>query len=199
MADWERDSDQLAANLIRVLVDARDLGRSVMPSSETMRSWHGDLMAGLEAPDRNWIGRFRGESGLEDVTMKVGDATGLDPGLVADALAQFDRVLAAAVTALDAALPVSREPDADQLSAVVDLCAWAHAEWVRIHPFGNGNGRTARLWANALAMRYDLPPFVGLRPRPDAGYVHAAIAAMEGDWQATIPVFRSMLGELLES
>ena len=34
----------------------------------------------------------------------------------------------------------------------------------------NSNGRTARMWANSLAMRYSLPPFVHLRPRPDDGY-----------------------------
>jgi hypothetical protein len=27
------------------------------------------------------------------------------------------------------------------------LAAILHGEWVRIHPFANGNGRTARLWA----------------------------------------------------
>jgi hypothetical protein len=67
----------------------------------------------------------------------------------------------------------------DQLAAIVDLCAWAHAEWVRIHPFANGNGRTARLWANCLAMRYGLPPFIRLRPRPNSGYA-AAAKAMHG-------------------
>ena len=46
------------------------------------------------------------------------------------------------------------------------------AEWIRIHPFANGNGRIARLWVNSIAMRYDLRPRVGcassgLLLRPD--------------------------------
>jgi hypothetical protein len=48
---------------------------------------------------------------------------------------------------------------------VIDLCAWVHAEWVRIHPFANGNGLTARLWANSLAVRYGLPPFIRFAPK----------------------------------
>ena len=27
------------------------------------------------------------------------------------------------------------------MSAVIDLAAWAHAHWIRIHPFANGNER----------------------------------------------------------
>jgi Fic family protein len=102
-----------------------------------------------------------------------------------------------AVTRLDALIPVGTEPDADKLSAVIDLCAWAHSVWVRIHPFLNGNGRTARLWANSLGMRYGLPPFVSLRPRPNSGYEAAAESAMHGKWQPTSTVFRRMLTAVL--
>jgi Fic family protein len=81
---------------------------------------------------------------------------------------------------------------------VIDLCAWAHTEWTRIHPFANGNGRTARLWANFLAVRYRLPPFIRLRPRPDEGYADAGARAMQGDWQPTALVFRRLLVSFLD-
>jgi hypothetical protein len=84
---------------------------------------------------------------------------------VAEALTAFEAKLQALVGELDAMLPSGQEPNADQLAAIVDLCAWVHAEWVRIHPFANGNGRTARLWANSLAMRYGLPPLHSLAPK----------------------------------
>jgi hypothetical protein len=80
---------------------------------------------------------------------------------------------------------------------VIDLSAWAHAEWVRMHPFANGNGRTARIWANAILMRYGLPPAVRLRPRPGGGYGLAGAAAMDGEWRPTAAVFRTMLEEVL--
>jgi hypothetical protein len=86
---------------------------------------------------------------------------------------------------------------ADQLAAVIDLCAWVHSEWIRIHPFANGNGRTARLWANYIAMRYGLPVFVRLRPRPGNPYDMVAADAMEGRWQSTVPVFREMYADYI--
>jgi Fic family protein len=101
------------------------------------------------------------------------------------------------VRALDGLIEPGQEISADALAAVIDLCAWAHAEWVRIHPFANGNGRTARLWANFIAMRYGLPPFARLRPRPDDGYGAASAAAMEGDWRPTLQVFRLLLRDAL--
>jgi len=68
---------------------------------------------------------------------------------------------------------------------------------VRIHPFANGHGRTARLWANCLAMRYGLPPFIRLRPRPNSGYAAAGAKAMQGDWKQTAAVFRKLLDDFL--
>jgi Fic/DOC family protein len=82
---------------------------------------------------------------------------------------------------LDKLVPAGHEPDAHQLAAIIDLSAWVHAEWVRIHPFANSNGGTARLWANSIGMRYGLPPFIRLRPRPNTGYGEAGAKAMQGD------------------
>lgn len=63
------------------------------------------------------------------------------------------------------------------------------------HPFSNGNGRTARLVANSLAMRYGLPPFVRLRPRPAEPYSTVADASMRGIWAPTVSLFHEMLNE----
>ncbi|HEY3769027.1 MAG TPA: Fic family protein [Candidatus Angelobacter sp.] len=109
----------------------------------------------------------------------------------------FEDTLQKAVASLDEMLVPGKPLTADQLGAVIDLCAWVHSEWVRIHPFANGNGRTARLWANSIALRYGLPPFVRLRPRPDGGYGAAGAAAMQGDWEPTAKVFHKMLNDLL--
>ena len=76
------------------------------------------------------------------------------------------------------------------------LCL-GHAEWVRIHPFANGNGRTAQLWANNIALRYGVPPFIRLRPRPNSGYAAAGDKAMQGDWKPTAVVFRRLLDDFL--
>jgi hypothetical protein len=130
--------------------------------------------------------------------VKIGGYRGVPAAKVAGELKRFERKLQALVKQLDRVLPAEAELDADELAAVIDLCAWAHSEWVRIHPFANGNGRTARLWANFLAMRYGLPPFVRLRPRPDDGYGDAGAKAMLGDWKPTAAVFRRFLSRFLE-
>jgi Fic family protein len=126
-------------------------------------------MEGLDTRDSRFVGAFRGEPGLEKIQVRVGSIFGVDSAKVAEELGRFEAKLQRLVAELDALLPSGQEPDVDQLAAIIDLCAWVHAEWVRIHPFANGNGRTARLWANSLAMRYGVPPFIRLRPRPDAG------------------------------
>ena len=80
-----------------------------------------------------------------------------------------------------------------RMFAMTKRLSWAHAKWVRIHSFANGNGRTACAWANLILMRYGLPPVVALRPRPGGGYAAVGAAAMRGRWQPTVNVFRRML------
>ena len=113
-------------------------------------------------------------------------------------MAKFDATLRQILVQLDEWIPAGALPTSDLLPAVLDDCAWVEAEWVRIHPFANGNGRTARLLANAIAMRYGVPPFIRLRPRPDVDYGTACEAAMRGNWRPTVSVFSKMLMEALK-
>jgi Fic family protein len=196
--DWDEDSPQLRENLADVLEEiVRAAEQRETPTLEAARQWQTLVVRGLDVPHARFVGAFRGETGLESVQVIVGANYGADSASVAAELTRFEAKLQTLVAELDALLPVGQEPDADQLAAIVDLCAWAHAEWVRIHPFANGNGRTARLWANSLAMRYGLPPFIRLRPRPNASYGDAGAKAMQGDWKPTAPVFRRLLDDFL--
>ena len=199
MPDWDQDSPQLRQNLTSVLTDiVRTSPQRALPNLETALRWHTLIMRGLEVPDPRFVGAFRGTPGLETVQVRVGTTYGVDATKVAVELAHFETKLQALAVQLDSLLPAGREPDADQLAAIIDLCAWAHAEWVRIHPFANGNGRTARLWANSLALRYGLPPFVSLRPKPNSPYGNAAAKAMRGDWKPTAHVFHQQLSQFLQ-
>jgi fido (protein-threonine AMPylation protein) len=198
MPDWDSDSEKLQRNLERVLSRIRHAARRhEQPTVEAARGWHTDMMEGLQAPDPDFVGRFRGEAGIENVEVSIGPHSGVPAGEVAGALTKFQTTLQQAVDILDRVLPPGSEPDADVIAAILDLCGWAHAEWARIHPIANGNGRTARLWANGLAMRYGLPPFVRLRPRPDGGYAAAGARAMAGEWEPTAAVFLRMYLDFL--
>lgn len=195
MADWDDDSKQLRDNLRRVLADVRrDALDRVKPSVEMARVWQTGIMDRLTAPRSQYIGRFRGEPGLEGCEVAIGDGYGAPSGDVAKELKAFEGKLQNAMKRLDA-LIAPAHLSAGSVAAVIKLCAWVHAEWIRIHPFANGNGRTARIWANFIAMRYGLPPFVRLRPRPDGGYGEACAKAMKGQQLPTEQVFQSMYRE----
>ncbi|MFP4282910.1 MAG: Fic family protein [Opitutales bacterium] len=194
MPDWDEDSEQLHRNLLALLRAERDRARRrESPSLADARRWHREMLRELTAPSPHYVGRFRGETGLENVRVHVAGLPGTPPAQVSPELRHYESKLRQLVAHLDARLAPGQPLDADQLGAVFEVCAWAHAAWVRLHPFANGNGRTARLWANTLAMRYGLPPFVRLRPRPNDGYDAAASAAMRGDHGPTVATFRRML------
>ena len=199
MTDWDHDGPKLRKNLVRTVRRVRDAAtQRTAVQARDAASWHRDMMRGLNAPKAEYVGAFRGESGLERIRVAVGEQEGVPPDQVAPALAHFERKLNQVLTRLDTRIPKGATLDVDTLAAVIDVCAWAHAEWVRIHPFVNGNGRTGRLWANYIAMRYGLPPFVRLRPRPDGdAYARARTEAMKGNWKPTAKVFRKMLSEFL--
>ena len=191
--DWDADSSILRRNLARVEDSIRAHARSrAEPSLAAARAWHVTMMKGLKVPDPAFAGRFRGEAGLEDIGVRVGTLEGTHPDLVAGELDTFERRLQRAVSALDARYPTSDSLDPDGMDAVIELAAWTHSEWVRIHPFGNGNGRSARIWANLILIRYGMRPVLRLRPRPDSSYARAGQGGMRGDPAPMAALIRSL-------
>jgi Fic family protein len=199
MADWNEDSAQLEDNLNRLLRQTirPAAARRELPTVEAARRWHIETLRNLQVPDAKFVGAFRGEAGLEKIQVRIGGRYGVAAPQVAAELAHFEQTLQRVVRRLDELLPPGKQLEADQLAAILEVCAWAHAEWVRIHPFANGNGRTARLWANSLALRYGLPPFLRLRPRPAGAYAIASESAMLGDWDQTLALFQQLLADFL--
>jgi Fic family protein len=195
--DWDADSPELRQNIVGLLGSIeQDAPQRKPPTVEAARRWQSEIMRNLQADDPKYVGAFRGEAGLENVQVHVNWIFGVAAPEVADALRDFEQRLQSVVAYLDNLIPPEAEPNVAQAKVVVEVCAWAHAEWVRIHPFANGNGRTARLWANSLALRYGLPPFVTLRPRPGGDYELACDKAMRGDWEPTVAVFDQLLEDL---
>jgi len=198
MPDWDEDSPRLRENLKQLLTDIRvkALARKPLRLAEA-KTWHRAMMSGLTAPEKTMVGRFRGAHPLSTIEVVVGSYPGVPAAEIASQTNRFEATLREVTRHLDAEIPSDADLTLDQLSAVIEACAWAHAEWVRIHPFANGNGRTARFWANAVAMRYQLPPFIRLRPRPNFDYEAASGEAMRGNRKPTEVVFRHMLTAFL--
>lgn len=199
MPDWDEDSPRLRQNLLEVMRQARDSARHRQaPCLDLARDWHRGMMAGLGVPDPSWVGTFRGERGAEGVEVRVGKLPGVSSTEVGDELSVFVHKMKRALALLDEELEGGDVETSEHLELVIRTAAWAHAEWVRIHPFANGNGRTARLWANWVLMRFGVLPFVRLRPRPGGeDYGHAAAEAMRGNWRPTVAVFESLSKEAL--
>lgn len=198
MADWDADSARLRANLARVLDRVRKgAGRHDPITLPAIRQWHAEAMAGLAVPSPESVGHFRGEPGLETCWVGVAPNTGTRPERVRIELGNFMRRLARVTKRLDSLCPVADSLNSDGLVAVIELAAWAHSEWVRIHPFRNGNGRTARILANAVLMRYGLPPVLRLRPRPGASYGQPGAEGMAGNQAPMQRLLRNLLDDVL--
>lgn len=166
------------------------------------KQWHRDIYAGVRVPVPCYVGTFRGDPACPELLrygVEVGIHKGAKPSDVESAIYEFEEQMRRSADMLDPLVPVDLPPQTtEELQSAIYLAAAAHGEWVRIHPFANGNGRTARLWANWVALRYGLPPFIRLKPRP-AGrqYEVAAAASMqkEKDHNPTAVLFMDWLTE----
>jgi len=202
VADGDEDSPRLARNLVGLLTELAgapsEKRKPALPTLMDAKEWQRRTMLGLKVPDSAYVGAFRGEPGLERINVRIGSASGVAASQVAPELAAFETSLHEVLAVLDQQYPTADALDQDGLNAVIDVAGWAHAEWVRIHPFANGTGRTARLWANVVLMRYGIAPVVRLRPRPDDGYEDAGARAMHGDWSPTADCFRALVAQAYE-
>jgi fido (protein-threonine AMPylation protein) len=204
--DDPRDAALLVQNLTHVLRQvARRASLRQQPTVEIAREWHRRIYKNVRLPVAYYAGEIRDSDArfpeLYGYEVKIGPQRGVEARWVPEQLARFEAAMRNAVAALDPAIPTKGHPaDAAQLRSVLTLCAYTHGEWVRIHPFANGNGRTGRIWANWCALRYGVPPFVRLKPRPQGNpYATASALSMRGDHQAMIAVFADMLDRHLDS
>jgi fido (protein-threonine AMPylation protein) len=201
---WNDDppgsAPQIAANVASVLrgIAAATPARRA-PTVAMAQGWHREIYRAVRLPIPYYAGELRDSDPrfpeLDRYEVAVGGLAGAPSATVPQELAHFEGTARRAVTVLDNTIPAGGQPaEHGQLLSVLTLCASLHGEWVRIHPFANGNGRTARLWANWAALRYGLPPFVAIKPRPAGiAYALAAYASMQHDHQVMTGVFLQML------
>ena len=195
-----RDLTLIEENLRRVLrLIVRSAPRRDTPSVTMAQDWHRKIYRDVGIPVPYYAGEIRNSDPdfpeLFGYEVTVGPNPGVPSRHVPAQTESFESFMAEAVGRLDSIVRAGERPSQPgEIHSVLTLCAISHGEWVRIHPFANGNGRTGRLWANWCAVRYGLPPFVRLRPRPaGAAYGHAAADSMRGDHRAMVIVFVDLL------
>lgn len=194
----------IAANVAVVGRDLLAQARArVDPVLGLAQDWHRAIYRGVPLPVPYYAGEFRDTDArfpqLTGYDVVVGGQPGTSSSDVPSQLAAFERAMRSVAVNLDAAMPAGSPPaSGPALAAVIQFAAYAHGEWVRIHPFANGNGRTARCWANFVALRYGMPAFVTIRPRPaDLLYGQAAHDSMRGDHTATEALSRGLLRQAI--
>lgn len=77
------------------------------------------------------------------------------------------------------------------------LAAEFHYKFIRIHPFDDGNGRTARILMNFILMKYGYPPVI-IRTEDKANYFSSLQLADAGNIQAFIEYIARNLVRSLE-
>jgi prophage maintenance system killer protein len=201
---WDEDSSELEANLAEAqrLATEHALARRRLTLAN-IKAWHRATMKGLKIEEaaslgvatEDLVGNFRGPPKLAGIGVGIGAYRGTPSKEVAAQTQRFIEVAQTLLAALDERFPADELDtlDNDGLRAVAEAAAWAHCDWVRVHPFGNGNGRTSRLIGNAVLVRYGLLPVFRLRPRPEGDYENAAAAAMRGDH---LPMTAYVINEL---
>ena len=81
----------------------------------------------------------------------------------------------------------------------VELAAWTHAEFVRIHPFIDGNGRTARLIMNYQLMINGFLP-ISIAKENRLGYYEALEEyAVNGNLELFVKLIASLEEERLDT
>ena len=218
---WQDDNPRnlslIQSNATQLISELRTTAAErLMPTPEELCRWHAGLYAGCDVPVAGYVGHFRGDPAVRElVDYEVGLGAPLKDGNLQKMGVWANRVneemaavlagLHAVFAELDAQLPVGRPPGtADEMLQVISFAALAHGECLRVHPFANGNGRIARLLVAFICLRYAVPMFLHIKPRPEGeDYVRASRDSMGrppdfvGNHTTTTAVFAHLLADEL--
>jgi Fic/DOC family len=220
---WQEDDPKnfslIQGNAAQLVIELRTTAADrILPTHEELCRWHARLYAGCEVPVAGYVGHLRGDPAVKElIDYEVGLGARLKDGnlekmgvwarQVGEEIEAVLAGLRAVFTELDARLPVGKSPTTqDEILALISFTALAHGECLRVHPFANGNGRIARLLVAFICLRYGLPMFLHIKPRPEReDYIRAGRDSMgrppdfTGNHTATTAVFAHLLAEELAS
>ncbi len=193
----------------RIVANLRGVGATIVadaskraePTVAMAQAWHRETYRAVPLPVPYYAGEVRDTNPaypeLIGYEVAVGTARGLPSADVPSALGSYETGLKAIIGRMDGVVPVGGRPaTASELYAVLECATIAHGEWVRIHPFTNSNGRVGRLWVNWVAVRYGLPFFMTLKPRPaNLVYANAARESMRGEHRPMVAALLMLLNQ----
>jgi hypothetical protein len=218
---WQEDDPKtltlIQNNAAHLITELRaTAAQRLLPTCEELCRWHARLYAGCEVPVAGYVGHFRGDPAVPElIDYEVGLGARLKDGnlekmgvwarLVSSEMGAVLAGLNAVFVEMDARLAVGKSPTiSDDILAVISFAALAHGECLRVHPFANGNGRIARLLVAFICLRYGLPMFLHIKPRPESDdYLRASRDSMGrpphfvGNHTTTTAVFAHLLADEL--
>lgn len=194
---WEyehvpRYKQELAPRVRRQIVALRSGVRDTLECASDSRPDHGSMFSGL-APERcpYYAGNYRGSSHRclkhNRVGIRSDPRVGFPASQVGDTMGSFSKEIRAGLGGIDAAskLPKAQLSEEDQLINLVRFACHVFEYFLRVHPFVNGNGHTARLILWAILGRYGYwPKRFSIEPRPaDQRYTPAIKRYRDGDYE----------------
>jgi cell filamentation protein len=125
----------------------------------------------------DWAGTWR------TTTVTVGQLTPPDPSKVLQLIYQFIDNLNFKIR------------NAETVQDHIDCLTFAHYEFIRIHPFNNGNGRTGRILMNIVALKFGYKPLELYYREGDSRktYIDAMKFADNGNFEPLTTLIRKEL------
>jgi fido (protein-threonine AMPylation protein) len=167
--------------------------RDTMDCASDTRPDHRVLYEGLTPYACSYFaGNYRGSNHRCLKRYEVGvpgdPRVGFPPSQVADTMDSFSQEIRAGLGGIDAAaeLPLVQLPEEDRLINLVRFACHVFEYFLRVHPYANGNGHSARLILWAILGRYGYwPTRFSIEPRPaDQRYTPAITRYRAGDYEA---------------
>jgi len=193
--EWEYDHHPNRSTILQqrtadLLVRLREGLIDTLQNIIDTRQVHGFLFNELAPSNHQYFaGHYRGELFLCLRTCLVGVGSdkrvGFHPAIVEEKMVQFSELIQLGINGLDRthSLPDQEFLPEDKLINTVAFACRVFEEFLRVHPYANGNGHAARFMIWAILVRYGyFPEQFPIEPRPFfPGYADAIIKYRDGD------------------
>lgn len=197
--DSHPSKDCLVDRVQQIVVELRGNQSDARQSTTDTRPRHEQLFVDLTPPGfEHYAGHYRGEPYpcLENcsVTVRGDSRVGAPPQAVAFHLRSLADGIDSGISTLDAVCSDPNVDSVERLSAVVRLGCSIFEWFLRIHPYKDGNGHTARFVLWAILTRYGfVPARWPIHPRPSEPYGSLISQYRSGD---TVPLQAFVIGAI---
>lgn len=196
--DWHGLEDDQGAFAVSEVYGTRQATRSAIVAQVWIAESHSPLLTPqtplgvgelMQLHRAIFGGAFPEQAGRQRTDpVQVGGEECCAAGLIGQRMAEFGTQLSERLVAAESD-PYGGE---ERFSAQVELACWAHIEYLRIHPFIDGNGRTARVLLNIMLKRFGLYP---IQVRTEDGYLGLLRAALTGHPEGFLAMAFRLLDE----